>query len=86
MFSFKCMTQEKKNDLLNGNVLRNWPLLYTTQQQLVNNRPCHFPSESIVPLKGHCHGDFAVCMPKLLKYLTKNLFFNLKSLLEHQEE
>ena len=29
-------------------------------------------------LKGHCRGDFAVCLLKLLKYLTKNLFSNMK--------
>ena len=29
-------------------------------------------------LKGHCHGDFAVCWSKLLKYLTKNVFSDMK--------
>ena len=29
---------------------------------------------------------FAVCWSRLLKYLTKNLFSNMKSLLEHREE
>ena len=37
-------------------------------------------------LKGHCHEDVAVCWPELLKYLTKNPFFNAKSLLNHREE
>ena len=37
-------------------------------------------------LKGHCHSDFAVFLSKLLKFLTKNLFSNMKLLLEHQEE
>ena len=32
-------------------------------------------------LKRHCYGDFAVCWPKQLKYLTKNPFFNVKALL-----
>ena len=47
---------------------------------------CHFAlQESPHALKVHCHGDFAVCRPKLLKRLTKNPFFNVKSLLEHEE-
>ena len=37
-------------------------------------------------LKGHCYGDFAVCWLKQLKYLTKNLLINMKSLLEHRVE
>ena len=37
-------------------------------------------------LKEHYHGDFPVCYPKRLKYLTKNLFSNMKLLLEHGEE
>ena len=37
-------------------------------------------------LKGHCHGDFAVCWSKMLKCLTKNIFSNIKLLLEHREE
>ena len=37
------------------------------------------------PLKGHCHGDFAIFSSKWLKYLTKNLFSNMKLLLEHRE-
>ena len=37
-------------------------------------------------LKGHCHGDFAVFWSKLLKHLMKNLFANVKLLLEHREE
>ena len=37
-------------------------------------------------LKGHCHGDISVCWPKKLKYLTKNLFFNVKLLLEQGEK
>ena len=37
-------------------------------------------------LKGHCHGDFAVFWSKLLKYLTKNLFCNMKLLLQYREE
>ena len=28
----------------------------------------------------HCHGDFAVFSSKWLKYLTKNLFSNMKFL------
>ena len=36
-------------------------------------------------LKGHCHGDFAMLLSKWLKYLTKNLFSNMKLLLEHRE-
>ena len=39
-----------------------------------------------VRLKGHCHGDFAVCWSKLLKYLIKNLISNMKLSLEHREE
>ena len=34
-------------------------------------------------LNGPCHGDFAACWSKLLKYLTKNLFSNRKLLLQH---
>ena len=37
-------------------------------------------------LGGPIHGDFAVFWSKLLKYLTKNLFANMKLLLEHREE
>ena len=37
-------------------------------------------------LKGHCHEDIFVCLPKQLKYLTKNPFFSVKSLLEQREE
>ena len=37
-------------------------------------------------LKEHCHYDFTVLWSKLLKYLTKNLFANMKLLLEHREE
>ena len=36
-------------------------------------------------LKGHCHGDFAIFSSKWLKYLTKNLFSNMKLLFEHRE-
>ena len=32
-------------------------------------------SRSSTALKGRCHGDFGVCWPKQLKYLTKNLVF-----------
>ena len=39
----------------------------------------------ILALKGHCHGDFAIFSSKWLKYLTKNLFSNMKFLLEHRE-
>ena len=37
-------------------------------------------------LKGHCHGDLAEFWSKLLKYLTKNLFYNMKLLSQHREE
>ena len=37
-------------------------------------------------LKVHCHYNPAVFWSKLLKYLTKNLFSNMKLLLEHREE
>ena len=37
-------------------------------------------------LMGHCHGDFALFGSKLLKYLTENLFSNMKLVLEHREE
>ena len=37
-------------------------------------------------LKGHCHGDFAVFWSKMFKYLTKNLFCNIKSLSQHLNE
>ena len=37
-------------------------------------------------LKGHCHGNFAIFWSKLLKYLTKSLFFNMKLLIQHWEE
>ena len=33
-----------------------------------------------------CHEEFAVFWSKQLKYLTKNLFANMKLLLENQEE
>lgn len=33
------------------------------------------PSRNVQILKGLCHGDFSVCCPTLLKYLTKNLFW-----------
>ena len=36
-------------------------------------------------LKGHCHSDFAIFSSKWLKYLTKNLFSNMKLILEHRE-
>ena len=36
-------------------------------------------------LKGHCHGDFAIFSSKWLKFMTKNLFSNIKFLLEYQE-
>ena len=36
-------------------------------------------------LKGHCHGDFVIFSSKWLKYLTKNLFSDMKLLLEHRE-
>ena len=39
-----------------------------------------------VILNGHCHGDFAVFWSKQLKYLTKNLFSNMKLFLEHWKE
>ena len=38
-----------------------------------------------ISLKRHCHGDFAIFSSKWLKYLTKNLFSNMKLLLEHLE-
>ena len=34
----------------------------------------------------HCYGDFAVFWSKLLTYLTKNLFSNMKLLSQHSEE
>ena len=37
-------------------------------------------------LLGHCHSDFAVSSSKLLKYLTKSLFANMKLHLERREE
>ena len=37
-------------------------------------------------LKRHCQGEFAVFWPKLLKYLTKNPFSNMKLLIERREE
>ena len=37
-------------------------------------------------MKGHCHDDFAVFWSKLLRYLTKNVFADMKLLLEHREE
>ena len=37
-------------------------------------------------LKAHCHDDFAVFWSKPLNYFTKNLFYNIKLLLQHQEE
>ena len=37
-------------------------------------------------LKGYCQGNFAVLWSKLLTYLTKNLFANVKLLLEHREK
>ena len=37
-------------------------------------------------LKGHCHGNFAIFWSKLLKCLTKSLFFNMKLLIQHWEE
>ena len=33
-------------------------------------------------LKGRCHGDFAEFWSKLLKYLAKHFFANMKLLLE----
>ena len=33
----------------------------------------------------HCHGSFTIFLSKWLKYLTKNLFSNMKLLLEHRE-
>ena len=36
--------------------------------------------------KGHCHGNFAIFWSKLLKYLSKSLFFNMKLLIQHWEE
>ena len=33
-----------------------------------------------------CHGDFAVFWSKLLKYLKKNLYSNMKLLSQHREE
>ena len=36
-------------------------------------------------LKGHCHGDFSVFCSKLLKYLTRYLFSNIKLLLEERK-
>ena len=38
---------------------------------------CHF--------KGHCPEDFSVFWSKLLKYLTRYLFVNIKLLLQHRE-
>ena len=35
-----------------------------------------------ITLKGHCHGD-VVCCAKLLKYLRKNLFSNVRLILEN---
>ena len=40
----------------------------------------------MLTLLGHCHGDFAAFWSKLLKYFRKNLFFNMKLLLQHREE
>ena len=37
-------------------------------------------------LKGKYQGDFAVFCSKLLKYLTKNRFSNMKMLLERREK
>ena len=37
-------------------------------------------------LNGHCHDDFAISCLKLLKYLTKKPFSDMKLLLEHREE
>ena len=37
-------------------------------------------------LKGYCHGDFVVFWSKQLKYLTKNVFSNMKLFLEHWGE
>ena len=37
-------------------------------------------------LEGHCHRDFSVFWSKLLNYLTRYLFANIKLLLEHQGE
>ena len=42
-------------------------------------------SVNYITLKAHCDGDFAVYWSKVLKYLTKNLFSNMKSLLQHRE-
>ena len=47
---------------------------------------CHDNCVRSLVLKGRCHGDFAVCWSKLLKSLSKNLFSNLKLLLEHRKE
>ena len=41
---------------------------------------------SVLSLKGHCHGDLAAFWSKLFKYLTKNLFCNMKLFLQHWEE
>ena len=41
--------------------------------------------ESFSFLMGQCRGDFDVCWPKMLKYLTENLLYNTKSLLEHRK-
>ena len=37
-------------------------------------------------LRGHCYGNFIVFWSKLLQHLTKNLFSNMKLLLEQWEE
>ena len=37
-------------------------------------------------LKRQCHDDFAVFWPNLLKYLTKNLFCDMKLFLQHWKE
>ena len=45
-----------------------------------------FTCEKIPRLRGHCHGDFTVFLSKLFKVLTKNLFYDMKSVLKHRVE
>ena len=40
---------------------------------------------STIVSKGHCHGYFALFLSKLLNFFTKNLFSNMKLLLQHWE-
>ena len=45
----------------------------------------HMQAAKICALKGHRHGDFAMFSSNWLKYLPKNLFLNMKFLLELRE-